>query len=153
MITDIKPWLWFNLIELIALVFTNGLKCRNKCEVISIRYFCFPTGLFTPNGDRLISGSSDRTIKIWDVFTGTYLGTLQGHSHWVASLALSQDAKILISGSWDETIRCWDIPTGQCLQTLRSLLPYKGMIIDDVINLTEAEIVSLKALGAIAICQ
>jgi WD40 repeat protein len=109
--------------------------------------------IFTPNSDRLISGSSDRTIKIWDVSTGNCLETLQGHSHWVSSLALSQDAKTLISGSWDETIRCWDIPTGQCLQTLRSLLPYKGMIIDDVIDLTEAEIVSLKSLGAIAICQ
>jgi WD40 repeat protein len=109
--------------------------------------------IFTPNGDRLISGSSDRTIKIWDVLTGNCLETLQGHNHWVASLALSQDAKTLISGSWDETIKCWDIPTGQCLQTLRSLLPYKGMIIDDVIDLTEAEITSLKALGAIAICQ
>ena len=106
--------------------------------------------VFTPNGDRLISGSSDRTIKIWDVLTGNCLETLQGHSHWVASLALSQDAKMLISGSWDETIRCWDIATGECWQTLRSLLPYKGMIIDDVINLTEAEIISLKALGAIA---
>jgi len=109
--------------------------------------------IFTPNSDRLISGSSDRTIKIWDVFTGTCLSTLQGHSHWVASLALSQDAKTLISGSWDETLRCWDIATGKCWQTLRSLLPYKGMIIDDVIDLTEAEIISLKALGAIAICQ
>jgi len=27
------------------LLFTNGLKCRNKCEVASIPYFCFPTGL------------------------------------------------------------------------------------------------------------
>ena len=91
-----------------------------------------------------------RKLKIWDVLSGNCLETLQGHSHWVASLALSQDAKMLISGSWDETIRCWDIPTGQSLQTLRSLLPYKGMIIDDVIDLTEAEITSLKALGAIA---
>ena len=33
------------LIELMALVFTNGLKCRNKCDVASIPYFCFPTGL------------------------------------------------------------------------------------------------------------
>jgi hypothetical protein len=48
------------------LVFTNGLKCRNKCEVASIPCFCFPTGLIlspqkrsplnkptAPNSDRL----------------------------------------------------------------------------------------------------
>jgi hypothetical protein len=33
---------------------------------------------------------------------------------------------------------------------MQSVLPYKGMIIDDVIDLTQAEIISLKALGAIA---
>ncbi|PZO39369.1 MAG: hypothetical protein DCF19_13960 [Pseudanabaena frigida] len=107
--------------------------------------------VFTPNGDRLISGSSDRTIKIWDVVTGNCLETLQGHGHWVASLKLSQDSRTLISGSWDETIRCWDITAGQCLQTLRSLSPYKGMIINDVTGLTQAEIDTLKALGALAI--
>ena len=64
MITDIKPWLWFNLIELIALVFINGLKCRNKCEVPSICYFCFPTGLVkmqkTKKGE---TGLTDLQIK------------------------------------------------------------------------------------------
>ncbi|OIP75311.1 MAG: hypothetical protein AUK48_07850 [Oscillatoriales cyanobacterium CG2_30_44_21] len=105
--------------------------------------------IFTPNGDRLISGSSDRTIKIWDVLTGNCLETLQGHDHWVASLALSEDAKTLISSSWDETIKCWDIATGQCLQTLRSRLAYKGMVIKDATGLTQAEIDTLKALGAL----
>ncbi|MFM7885832.1 MAG: WD40 repeat domain-containing protein, partial [Pseudanabaena sp.] len=105
--------------------------------------------VFTPKGDRLISGSSDCTIKIWDLFTGNCLETLQGHSHWVASLALSQDARTLISGSWDETIACWDITTGKCWQTLRSILPYKGMGIKDATGLTQAEIATLQALGAL----
>ena len=107
--------------------------------------------IFTPNGDRLISGSSDRTVKIWDVITGNCLETLQGHGHWVASLAISQDAKTLISGSWDETMKIWDIATGKCWQTLRSLSPYKGMIIHEVTGLTQAEIDTLKALGALEI--
>ncbi|NJN74757.1 MAG: hypothetical protein HC799_19200 [Limnothrix sp. RL_2_0] len=45
MITDINPLLWCYLIELIALVFINGLKSRNKCKVASMTYFYFPTGL------------------------------------------------------------------------------------------------------------
>ncbi|MFN9816931.1 MAG: hypothetical protein ACK56Y_02770 [Pseudanabaena sp.] len=66
----------------------------------------------------------------------------------IASLAISQDARTLISGSWDETLKCWDIATGNCLQTLRSIRPYEGMIIDGAANLTEAQIATLKALGA-----
>lgn len=34
-------------IELIAFVFTNGLKYRNKYEIASMPYFCFPTGLLS----------------------------------------------------------------------------------------------------------
>lgn len=104
--------------------------------------------IFTPDGDRLISGSSDHTIKIWDVSTGNCLEPLKGHSHWVSSLEISQDTKTLISSSWDETIRCWDIATGKCLQTLRNMRQYEGMVIDKAVNLTEAELETLKALGA-----
>jgi small GTP-binding protein len=38
-------------IELIALVFSNGLKCRNKYEIASMPYFCFPTGLLDLTGN------------------------------------------------------------------------------------------------------
>ena len=104
---------------------------------------------FTPDGSRLISSSSDRTIKIWNVATGDCLTTLQGHRHWVWSFSLSPDAQTLLRASWDETIKCWDIATGKCYKTLRHSRPYEGMIINDVNELTEAEIGTLKALGAI----
>jgi len=109
--------------------------------------------LFTSQGDRLISCSSDQTIKIWDVTTGACLATLKNHLNWVWSVALNQDAQTLFSSSWDGTIKSCDLATGEVLQTMQSTLLYEGMIIDDVIDLTQAEIISLKALGAIAICQ
>ncbi|MBN3909245.1 MAG: NACHT domain-containing protein [Nostoc sp. NMS1] len=107
--------------------------------------------LFTKDGSRMISSSSDRTIKIWNLVTGDCLATLQNHLHWVWSLSLTPDDQTLLSGSWDETINCWDITTGQCRQTLRPARPYEGMIITEVMGLTEAEVATLKALGALEV--
>ncbi|MBD2386262.1 NB-ARC domain-containing protein [Cylindrospermum sp. FACHB-282] len=104
--------------------------------------------LFTTDGSQMISSSSDRTIKIWNVDSGDCLTTLQNHLHWVWSLNLSPDAQNLLSGSWDETINCWDMTTGESRQTLRPARPYEGMMINGVTGLTEAEVATLKALGA-----
>ena len=73
---------------------------------------------FSPDGARLVSGSADRTIKLWDVKTGECLQTLEGHSNWVMSVAFSPDGARLVSGSADRTIKLWDVKTGECLQTL-----------------------------------
>jgi WD40 repeat protein len=60
----------------------------------------------------VISGSWDKTIKIWDVVTGTEKFTLEGHSDSVEAIALTPDGKTVISGSWDKTIKIWDVVTG-----------------------------------------
>ncbi len=58
-------------------------------------------------GDRLIaSGSSDRTIKIWDA-KGNLRQTLAGHTHWITSLSFSINGQNLVSASRDGTIRLW----------------------------------------------
>ena len=36
-----------------------------------------------PDGRRVVSGSDDKTLKVWDVATGECVATLQGHVHWV----------------------------------------------------------------------
>ncbi len=94
---------------------------------------------FSPDGRWLASGSSDDTIKIWDVATGQLLRTLYGHSSNVNALAVSPDGKTLASGSGDmtskrefptfkrggiaggardNTVRTWDVQTGRELKTL-----------------------------------
>ncbi|KAM6504757.1 hypothetical protein FSOLCH5_015252 [Fusarium solani] len=46
--------------------------------------------------------------------------TLEGHGHWVRSIAFSPDGKLIASGSGDETIKVWDAATGEVRHTLQS---------------------------------
>jgi len=73
---------------------------------------------YSPNGKTLASGSSDRTIKLWNPETGEELTTLTGHQDWVYSVRYSPDGKTLASGSRDETIKLWNLETGEQLTTL-----------------------------------
>jgi WD40 repeat protein len=70
-------------------------------------------------GGLLATGSVDKTIRLWDIATGNCVKTLQGHTHWVLSLAVSPNGQILASGGEDHTVRLWDIFTGQCIRVLQ----------------------------------
>ncbi|KAE9384028.1 WD40 repeat-like protein, partial [Gymnopus androsaceus JB14] len=68
---------------------------------------------FSPDGTRIVSGSHDDTIRIWDATTGAQIGDpLKGHEHLIWSVAFSPDGTRIVSGSDDHTIRIWDATTG-----------------------------------------
>jgi WD40 repeat protein len=73
---------------------------------------------FSPDGKQVVSGSGDRTVRLWDAATGAALQTLEGHTQWVSSVAFSPDGKQVVSGSDDHTVRLLDAATGAALQTL-----------------------------------
>lgn len=73
--------------------------------------------VFSPNGMRIVTGSHDRTVRIWDAYTGEcVLGPLAGHQHWVTSVAYSADGRRVVSRSADKAILIWDAETGKILQ-------------------------------------
>ncbi|KAL3587909.1 hypothetical protein FPOAC2_13808 [Fusarium poae] len=74
--------------------------------------------VFSADGQRLASGSDDKTVKIWDAATGVCEQTLEGHGHWVMSVVFSADGQRLASGSYDKTVKIWDAATGVCEHTL-----------------------------------
>jgi WD40 repeat protein len=65
---------------------------------------------FSPDGKSLISGSQDKTIKIWNIDSGENTATLTGHSGAITSIAISPDGRILASASEDATVRLWALP-------------------------------------------
>jgi len=64
---------------------------------------------FSPDGKTLATGSVDRTMKLWDMATGTELRTILGHGAWVTSLHFSADGQYLLSGDSDGLIKMWDL--------------------------------------------
>ena len=63
----------------------------------------------------IVSGSNDRTVRVWDAVTGSPVGEpLTGHTGRVTSVAAGQaDGRaIIVSGSDDRTVRVWDAVTG-----------------------------------------
>ena len=65
----------------------------------------------TPAGTRLVSGSDDHTLRVWDLASGVELATLSGHRDMVLATAVTPDGSRLVSGSADETIKIWDLAT------------------------------------------
>ncbi|KAJ7181118.1 hypothetical protein C8R46DRAFT_598076 [Mycena filopes] len=64
---------------------------------------------FSPDGTRIVSGSRDSTVRVWDTEAQTQIGApLEGHTDTVTSVAFSPDGTRIVSGSWDKTVRVWD---------------------------------------------
>ena len=65
----------------------------------------------------LASGSSDNSIKIWDLINWGYIYSLEGHENTISSLVMLKN-EFIGSSSWDNTCKIWNLETRNCIYTL-----------------------------------
>ena len=86
----------------------------------------------SPDGRFGLSGSWDKTLRLWDLSGGRCVRTFEGHTNWVNSVAISPDGRFGLSSSEDVTMRLWDLASGHCLCTLEGSIktgPVKSVAI------------------------
>jgi len=110
---DLRGWEWDRLWHISDQVMMTLRGHQNMVFSVAI----------DPDGEHIISGSQDGTVKVWDAETGSELRTLQHqHGATVWSVAFNRKTQRIVSCdssyAWGE-IKVWDIATGKELMTIR----------------------------------
>jgi WD40 repeat protein len=82
---------------------------------------------FSPDGNRIVSGSEDNTARVWSAETGRELACLTGHESGVNSVAFSPDGSRIASRSKDRMVRIWDVPKSCCLEVIQGWVDPQSM--------------------------
>ena len=95
-------------------------------DVVNSQSFVLPEGghqdtvnciAFDPTGQRLVTGSDDYHVVLWNMNTRTIQHQLSGHTYWVSCVAFC-GPDIIASGSLDSTLRLWRVSDGSPLAVL-----------------------------------
>jgi guanine nucleotide-binding protein subunit beta-2-like 1 protein len=107
--------------------------------------------------NRIISGSRDKTIIIWDldsksiekktslscetvcITRGKMVRRLRGHNHFISDIDVSSNGDYVLSASWDGLLRLWNIKTGQ---SVRKFIGHKKDILSVQFNTDNRRIIS-----------
>lgn len=75
---------------------------------------------FSPNGQLVLSGGDDNTIRLWDIATGENVKTLRGHGSAVRACQFSPDGQWVLSGGQDQRVRLWNVAGYQEVRVLHA---------------------------------
>lgn len=103
------------------------------CSVLCLFFYgsfrAVHTTLFSVDGRRVISGSDDHTVKIWDVATSKQICTLDGHRDYVrAQTSSDMSPHLWITGCYDHMFRMFDLRQQKCIFTLDHGYPIEAVL-------------------------
>jgi kinesin family protein 13 len=74
---------------------------------------------FSRNGEKIVSGSRDRTTRVWDARKGVEVLCMHDHNGMVLSVDINHIGTLIVTSSDDRTVKVWDSTTGERLRTMR----------------------------------
>lgn len=99
-------------------------------------------------GQVLAITSQASQLAVWLVQTNQCCYRLQGHRQDIWLAVLKDNGRFLVTASQDSEVRLWDLQAGTCQQIWHPSLPYAGMDITAINNLSEATVSLISRLGA-----
>jgi WD40 repeat protein len=76
-----------------------------------------------------LSGSTDNSMRLWDLTTFKQVQTFKGHTKQVWDVAFVPNSKHVLSASWDATVRLWDMNTGKDIRTFQHPLDVNAVVV------------------------
>lgn len=104
--------------DLNTLALVEGSLFMQPLRIFKGHTWSVTCAVLSPDGRWILSGSGDKTLRLWDIASGKCLRVMSGHAGGVTSIAFSPDGACCISGSDDKTVRLWEVATGKCFMTI-----------------------------------
>jgi U3 small nucleolar RNA-associated protein 15 len=84
---------------------------------------------FSNDSKSVISGSDDKTLRVWDVSTSDSLNEFSDHTDYIrAGLVSAENPNLIVSGSYDQTVKLWDMRSNSCVMTMNHGAPVEDVL-------------------------
>ena len=83
---------------------------------------------FTPDDSKLVTGSDDGTVRVWDLKTGKKADPFETEGAGIVSVAVTSDGRYIIAGSQDHKIVRFDLHTGKNEVLVHAEMPVTGRL-------------------------